>query len=58
MPTLIVDPEGRRSTGLKVPAPRKLSSLDGSVVGFLDNAKPGTRELFDGMTPRLRGPIT
>lgn len=53
MPTFVVDPEGPRSTRLKVAAPRRLRSLDGAVIGLLDNAKPGARELFDGMTPKL-----
>ena len=53
MRTLVVSPTGQRSTQQKSLAIRP-RSLDGIVVGLLDNNKPGARELFDGLEPRLR----
>lgn len=49
----IVNPVGRRSTAEKLLAPR-LASLEGATVGLLDNNKPGAKEIFDGLVPRLR----
>lgn len=53
MPIQLVNPTGRRAVVQKQLAPR-LPSLDGMVVGLLDNNKPGAKELFDGLEPGLR----
>ena len=50
---LIVNPEGARSTAERSLTPRP-ASLQGAVVGLLDNNKPGAKEIFDGLMPNLR----
>lgn len=49
----IVDPTGWKSTTSRALAPRP-SSLEGLVIGLLDNNKPGAKELFSGLEPKLR----
>lgn len=49
----IVNPTGHKSTSSKELASRPMS-FDGAVLGLLDNNKPGARELFSGLEPRLR----
>lgn len=49
----VVNPTGRKSTAPRGLAPRP-ASLDGIVLGLLDNNKPGARELFSGLEPRLQ----
>lgn len=48
----IVNPEGVRSVAEKALAIRP-TTLDGAVVGLLDNNKPGAKEIFDGLMPKL-----
>ena len=49
----IIHPEGRPTIVEKLLA-RRPASLQGAVVGLLDNNKPGAREIFDGLVPALR----
>lgn len=53
MRVTIVNPTGRKTTTARALAPRH-PSLEGAVVGLLDNNKPGAEELFDGLETRLR----
>lgn len=39
---------------LKSRLPPRLASLQGAVVGLLENNKPGAKEIFDGLMPKLR----
>lgn len=49
----VVNPTGHKSTSSRVLATRP-ASFDGAVLGLLDNNKPGARELFSGLEPKLR----
>ena len=49
----VVNPEGVRSTQERPLAPR-VPTLQGAVVGLLDNNKPGAKEILDGLVAGLR----
>lgn len=49
----VVNPTSYKSTTPERLAPRP-ATFDGAVLGLLDNNKPGARELFRGLEPRLR----
>jgi hypothetical protein len=48
----ILDPVGSTSATSRTPAPRP-GSLQGAVIGVLDNSKPNARVLLDGVARAL-----
>lgn len=48
----ILDPVGSTSAASRNPAPRP-ASLDGAVIGVLDNSKPNARVLLEGVAREL-----
>lgn len=51
-PMEILDPVGPTSATSRAPAPRP-ASLEGAVIGVLDNSKPNARVLLEGVARAL-----